>query len=615
MSKRTAFILLVAFVLVGFVLRVHRLAALPFRGDEAFTAQYWAGLPLRESLANIATIEPHPVLTYALFRVWGITAGINEFTLRLLPTLFNILAIPALYATGTQLKKREIGVLAALLFAVNPYQIWHSQDARNYAIWVGLSAITLWLGLRVIHKKHRAGWLFYALAATITSFTFYFELIFLSALSGYALVSRWRNWRFIRIWGMLHGAIFIAVGASFLILQGALFQRGAYGGTIGSADPLRFFATLLFGETMPQTLSHILTTVIVIGSGLCLILVWRQKQRFGFLSIMAIMPTALLGILSLKADILHPRYVLPVAGIYMLLFSSALISTVKQRPLYRLLSVVLLLWLAISAYSLYLYFSNPAYNKSQNWAALAGFLRNNVTAGDLVIQTAVDAAFGYYYDAPAQDIALPQNPLQPAEEINTVLLGASAVYDSLWAVGRTFADWPNAGVVETWLNDHMQPVRDVTVYGLPARQFMRWEVRADEITQTPLATFTNTAQLVGVRVFPAPTSDDEITIWLYWRALEKTTAPLKIFVHMVGVVNPDTGSPLWTQDDQFPQDGRISTTDWALNTVYRDVYHLARAAVVPGNYQLITGFYDPERSTRIAVNDSDHYTFSTITVE
>ncbi len=42
--------------------------------------------------------------------------------------------------------------------------------------------------------------------------------------------------------------------------------------------------------------------------------------------------------------------------------------------------------------------------------------------------------------------------------------------------------------------------------------------------------------------------------------------PLKVFAHLEGTVNPRPGSPLWTQDDHFPQDGRVSTTNWEIGT-------------------------------------------------
>src|ERR1044071_366098 len=145
--------IMIAIIMLGFFLRLFHLTSVPLRGDEAFSVQYWAGQPLSVSLAKTATIEPHPVLTYALFRGWGLVAGYSELAMRMLPALVGLLGIPAIYAVGKRLGNRQIGLVAALLFALHPFEIWHAQDARNYAIWAGMSLVALWLGLRALDKQ------------------------------------------------------------------------------------------------------------------------------------------------------------------------------------------------------------------------------------------------------------------------------------------------------------------------------------------------------------------------------------------------------------------------------------------------------------------------------
>lgn len=90
---------LIAFLWFGLALRLYQIDTTALRGDEAFSAQNWAGLPLETSLAEIAAIEPHPPGTYALFRLWGVSVGLApEFALRLLPALTNLVGIAAMFA-------------------------------------------------------------------------------------------------------------------------------------------------------------------------------------------------------------------------------------------------------------------------------------------------------------------------------------------------------------------------------------------------------------------------------------------------------------------------------------------------------------------------------------
>jgi hypothetical protein len=622
MSRRAALALLVAAILVGFALRLYRLNAVAFRGDEAFAAQYWAGEPLTQSLATIAIIEPHPPLNYALFRVWGLIFGISEFTLRMLPAMFNLLGIPALYALGHRLQGRSLGMLAALLWAVNPYQIWQAQDARNYAIWAGLSAIGVWLALRLIDGKPRGiDWLLYFFAAFVTTFIFYFELLTLSTISLYAIVRRRRDRIFLTRWLALQVGVFGCALLSFVVLQGRLFAGGGYGGTVfGFSAPLWltwFLPTLTFGDTPPNSFVSVLWIVTFIVLVVALAVVWRENSQRGlFLGLLAIAPPAMLGVISLKMNVFHPRYVLSAAPAFLLLFAGLVLWMWDHFPsgaLRRTVPLVLLAgWLGVSGFSLYDYFFVPDYVKSQNWAAVTRYLQDHVQSDDLVIQTSVDAAFGYYYHAPATDIGLPANPQETREAIADTLSKSRDDYRSIWAVGRTFSDWQNAGIVEQWLNDNMQRVHNTSAADLPIEQFMRWEVSPDEIGSTPLATFQGVATLMGARIFTPPEPTGELVVWLYWQPIAQTQKPLKVFAHLLGATNPATGTPLWTQDDHFPQNGRISTDHWDAEMLYRDVYTLPATDIPGGEYQVEVGFYDPDTNQRVKVDGGDSFITGTI---
>jgi hypothetical protein len=174
-------------------------------------------------------------------------------------------------------------------------------------------------------------------------------------------------------------------------------------------------------------------------------------------------------------------------------------------------------------------------------------------------------------------------------------------YHSIWIVGQTFPDWPNAGVVENWAVENLQLARETRIAGLPVRQFLSWDVLPSELAEETLADF-GIVGLRGVRIF-APEPSGELTIWLYWEAQAQSESPLKIFVHLAGGINPATGSPLWSQDDQFPQNGRIDTSSWETGRVYRDAYILPLNGVISGEYQLLVGFYHPETNERLLLDD------------
>jgi hypothetical protein len=175
--------------------------------------------------------------------------------------------------------------------------------------------------------------------------------------------------------------------------------------------------------------------------------------------------------------------------------------------------------------------------------------------------------------------------------------------------------WNNANVPQDWLNANMQQVRATAVEKLPVQQYMDWSVKSDEIESDPLAQFGEVAELVSAHVFTPSEPTGEMVLWLYWRPIQPAETALKIFVHLTGAINPATGTPLWAQDDQFPQEGRASTQDWSPSLVYRDVYMLPLASVPPGDYMLLVGLYDPITGQRVPLNDdADTYTLGSITL-
>ncbi len=619
-------IMMILIILVGFFLRLYHLSIVPLRGDEAFTVQYWAQQPLADSLAKTATIEPHPILTYALFRGWGLAAGTSAFTMRLLPAMTNVLGIAALYAIGRRIGGRKLGLVAALLFALHPFEIWHAQDARNYGIWAGASAVTLALGIRALRTKWRIHWIAYAIIAAITANIFYFEWLTTAAFGLYVAIAYWKERRVFGIWLAAALPAILTSAASFLILQGSLIATGSYGGTTASRlDFPRLFTwflpTLSVGETIPANFSATLWPFILLILCTGLLINWRKNHRMTLLlAILAFVPMLLLAGASSRLNIFNPRYMLSAVPAFLLLFAVLIVdirsvgllpASVRRILPYALAGV----WLILAGYSLNNAYFDSDYAKSKNWPALIQYVRENVTKEDLVIQLSVDPAFGYYYDAPADAPALPEKPSQPASDIEQKLEIDSTHYQSIWIVGQTFPDWPNTGVVENWLDNHMQFIRGGQIDGLNYRQYVPWQVAPAEIEGQPLATFDTLVELVGAHVFLPPDTSGSLTVWFDWKPIKQSATPLKIFVHLIGDTNPETGSPLWTQDDHFPQNGRVNTDSWTVNTVYRDIYSLPLASVIPGEYTIEIGFYDPMTNQRLQVGDGDSFVLQKLIVK
>ncbi|MCW5861770.1 MAG: glycosyltransferase family 39 protein [Anaerolineae bacterium] len=166
-------VFLLALLLLGTWLRVHNLDAFSFWTDEGLTPAR-SGYPLAQILRNeiviqgVVTTDTHPPLYYLIIAVTRRLFGLSDFAFRYPSVLFGVLLIPLLYQFGRALLPSQtpsplgrgtatggsavtLGLLVALLAAVNPLQVYYSQEARMYTLLVLLAtgmSLALWHALK-----------------------------------------------------------------------------------------------------------------------------------------------------------------------------------------------------------------------------------------------------------------------------------------------------------------------------------------------------------------------------------------------------------------------------------------------------------------------------------
>lgn len=601
MSRAQSLALLVLLILVAFALRLYRLDAFSFRGDEAFTVLNWVSRSLQETLASeIPLKDPQPPLTFALFRGWALLFGSGEFAMRLLPALLSIPGMAALYALALRHGGRLAALAAATLYGLHPFLIWHAQDAKPYAIWVSLSTIAFWLAQRALRRNRRLDWLLYVAAAGMAAYLYYLELLFLAALNLFVLASYRNQPRRLRRW--IGAQLLIALLLAPWYLQERLLFGSGYGGTAGGLEPLRLFTWIMpalqFGRSLPLELLE--RSALLVGFAL-LAGLWFMARRHAAnalnVGLRAFLPPLLLALIALRLDVFTPRYVLAGIPAFILLLPELWRWLWRRAWPARVLALVsAIAWLGLMLLSLDNAWFSPHFAKSPDWRGLVRYLLEEAGPNDLVVQTAADEAFTLYLDEQMASLKLPANPVQEPAEILMTLEAAAASSDSVWLVARAPQTWPNRLVGTDWLGRNMQLVRDTQIGGLPVRQYRPREVQDHELAASPLASFAGVADLTGVRLGRTP---DALVVELIWRARGQSQQRLKGFVHLYDARGPQGGSALWAQDDRFIQDGRVDTRLWTAGTVLRDVYTLPLANVPPGRYVLHVGLYDPDSGSRL----------------
>ncbi|NDJ76194.1 MAG: hypothetical protein GYB65_08035 [Chloroflexi bacterium] len=586
---RARWLLVMTLVLaLAFVLRAHRLDSIPLRGDEAFAVRYWASSPADVLDSEWAASEPHPVGTYLSFWAWKSAAGESEFAMRYLPLLGNLLGVAAVVALGRRIfHDNRIALLGALLWAANPFLIWHAQDVRNYALWSGVSPLALWLFLRAADSNRPRDWAWYVVAEVCALYLFFLEAFLLVVQALYLLAVRRSRpviQRAVMAWLVL-GLLLIP-----WLLQAWWVSGSGYTGTVRDAnlpDLLTWFLpVLLTGGELPSPWHTVLPLawLALVAWGL-----YRRAWRGMWLAGWILVPTALLLVAATRMSVFHPRYLITVTPALLLMMAAALLPTTRRWQPGNLLPLALLAMPLIGFSTLADYYDDDGDTKSPGWPDLAAYLEARADPSDLIVQVFADPAYGYYLRG-----GNPEFSLMNGVDVGAQLRPEVAFYDTIWLVGRE----PQA---EAFLAAHMQPISQHSFSDFDVLQYRSWE-GVDQPAIACNITFHDgrLGEIVRLTGYTIQGPDDgtrAITVLLYWDLLTPQAVDYNAFVHLLGPPRPD-GNILWDQgQDHAPAPGR-------------DVFHLLddpALELAPGAYTLAIGLYpaaDPSADARLSVLDS-----------
>ena len=153
---QTGLVLLLVIAL-AFALRLVLLAGPSLRGDEALSVIY-AQRSLPEIVHITRFVSGHPPLFYSLLHVWVRLAGTTEFAARFFAVWWGVLLLPLVYLVGLRLFDHWTGFWAALILAVNSFQVWHGQDIRSYTMLATLALLSCWLFWRAMRRPGWRNW-------------------------------------------------------------------------------------------------------------------------------------------------------------------------------------------------------------------------------------------------------------------------------------------------------------------------------------------------------------------------------------------------------------------------------------------------------------------------
>jgi len=134
-----------------------------------------------------------PPLRY--LAIWLLQRASNpDFAVRLPAAVFGALSVGLMFHVGEKIRDRRVGTVAALFLMLSPWHLYHSQDARYYAVMLFLALAGLALAFEAAARPMRR-WLWAALAGVcvLDLYISYVAIFAVVPLFGYLAWVAWKE--------------------------------------------------------------------------------------------------------------------------------------------------------------------------------------------------------------------------------------------------------------------------------------------------------------------------------------------------------------------------------------------------------------------------------------
>jgi mannosyltransferase len=616
--------MLLGILLIAAILRFYALEGSSLWSDEGNT---WA--LVQRSFATIArdaAADIHPPGYYWLLKLWATVFGISGASLRAFSALAGVLLVGVVYAVGRRMdvltaNRAAMGLTAAWLAALNPFQLYYSQEARMYLLLTLAGAGLFWALLTWIDRESagqsvRTPLIGFILCGALGLWTHYSFPILLAA-AGVGYVWHWRT--LLRNRQQPARAIIRYVLANLVVLLlfapwlptaiTSIFNWPQGDNTIrlqeGALLTLRILA---FGPV--RDLPDPLWPWLLVAGALPLVGVFalaRYPQGIA-LALWLLAPVALMFSLDLFSDAFL-KFLLTASPAWVLLCAAA--PLVLPRSWWGTMCVavagVALAWVALPAY-----YTSPSVR--DNYAGVASYITAvSNPDSDLVILDAPGQADVWNYYAPdVPVISLPQD--RPPDREATLAQLEAAVQDRqqifalFWATDEADPD----RLVESWLDQHAfrgleswQGNLRFVVYSLP-----------NQLTCADFAPPIPFGDAIRLRVQCQPELPQRVPagqvalLGLHWETHSPLTQRYKVTVQLL-----DARNQVIAQHDAEPAGGSRPTDGWEPNRPVVDNHGLhLELGTPPGSYRLIVALYDDASGVRLPTPMGDAYELGQIEV-
>ncbi|HKU21494.1 MAG TPA: glycosyltransferase family 39 protein [Terriglobales bacterium] len=329
-------------------------------------------------------------LYYTLLRGWMHLAR-GEFGIRLLSVAPAVAAIPFVYLLGRRLFSERTGLIAALLLAVNAFDVRYAQEARAYSLLAFLVVLGSWFFVRCVDSpKKKGNWAGLAIALVLGIYAHFFAGLMLPVFWLAALLrKRGFPWR----------SFLVSSGVvAFLAVPALLFVAMKNRGQVGWVKPTTWrdlydLASLLSGRGGLVLL--LLCAILLLLALVKMIRSTGRRELWGdaLVWMWLVLPVAMTVAISLWKPMFVSRYLIFCLPAFVLLVAAGL-TVIRPR---WLMGAALLAVLALSLRGVGAYYRTGFDPPEQDWRGAVHYMLAQAQPGDAVLFYHPLARLAYEY--------------------------------------------------------------------------------------------------------------------------------------------------------------------------------------------------------------------------
>lgn len=151
MKINKSFWILAGILLLGTILRLYKLGVHAIWFDEACSVTMSLNELNTHYFLNSFNYKP---IYFLFLKLWIYIFGVGEFWLRLPSVIFAIISLLVIYLIGQKILNKKVGLIATFLLTISCFNIYHSQQTRQFTLMVLLVLLSYLYFINILKKNN-----------------------------------------------------------------------------------------------------------------------------------------------------------------------------------------------------------------------------------------------------------------------------------------------------------------------------------------------------------------------------------------------------------------------------------------------------------------------------